>query len=74
MKETIAKELIAAMKAKDELRLSVFRMLSAALTNKTIERHGASGEELSEEDAMKVVQSEMKKRRDAEKAYRDAGR
>ncbi|MFQ5926148.1 MAG: GatB/YqeY domain-containing protein [Terriglobia bacterium] len=37
-------ELTAALKAKDELRLSVLRMLKTALRNRKVEKQGALDE------------------------------
>ncbi len=77
-KDVIEAELKAAMRGGDALRLSVFRMLSAALHNREIEKRTRSGEArdapLTDEEVMQVVRAEMKKRRDAIEAYERGSR
>jgi len=68
--ENIQKELTAAMKAKDELRLSVLRMLKTALHNRRIEK----GAELDDPEALAVVKSLVKQRRESVEEYRKANR
>ena len=68
--EKIQKELTGAMKAKDELRLSVLRMLKTALHNRRIER----GAELDDPEALAVVKSLVKQRRESVEEYRKANR
>ena len=67
MKLKIQQDIKDAMRAKDELRLSVLRMLSAAMHNKELEKRAKTGkpEELSEEETVAVLRSEVKKRRDS---------
>lgn len=78
LKEKIESELRQALKAGDQLKLSVFRMLSAALHNKEIEKRTRLGEaremELTEEETIQVIRSELKKRQDAAEAYERGGR
>lgn len=61
-------KLVEAMKARNEVRVTTLRSLSAALNNAKIDNP-----EMTEEDEMKVVQSEVKKRRDAIEVYEKAG-
>ena len=68
--EKIQKELTGAMKAKDELRLSVLRMLKTALHNRRIEK----GAELDDAEALAVVKSLVKQRRESVEEYRKANR
>jgi len=68
--ENIQKELTEAMKAKDELRLSVLRMLKTALHNRRIEK----GAELDDPEALAVVKSLVKQRRESVEEYRKANR
>jgi len=68
--EKIQKELTGAMKAKDELRLSVLRMLKTALHNRRIEK----GAELDDPEALAVVKSLVKQRRESVEEYRKANR
>lgn len=67
--QTIKDQIKEAMKARDSVRLSTLKMLSAELHNATIDNHG----ELTEEQEIAVVKKEAKKRRDAIEAYEKAG-
>ena len=68
--ERIQKELTEATKAKDELRLSVLRMLKTALHNRRIEK----GAELDDPEALAVVKTLVKQRRESVEEYRKANR
>lgn len=68
--ERIQKELTGAMKAREELRLSVLRMLKTALHNRRIEK----GAELDDPEALAVVKSLIKQRHEAAEAFRQGGR
>lgn len=68
--EKIQKELTEAMKARDELRLSVLRMLKTALHNRRIEKGAA----LDDAEALAVVKSLVKQRRESVEEYRKANR
>jgi hypothetical protein len=65
--QKINKDLITAMKEKNELTLSVLRMLSAALKNKKIAL--GNKEELKDEQVLDVLKSEVKKRHDSVAEY-----
>lgn len=67
--QTIQAQIKEAMKARDSVRLSTLKMLSAELHNAAIDNHG----ELNEEQEIAVVKKEAKKRRDAIEAYEKAG-
>ena len=56
----IEKDYIDALKAKEELRVSVLRMVKAALKNAKI----AAGKELADEEVLKEIQREAKTSRD----------
>ena len=60
-----------AMKAKQNDRLSVIRMLKASLQNESIHLGVA---ELNEEQELTVLSREVKQRRDSLKEFRDADR
>ncbi len=64
----------AAMREQDARRLSVLRMLSAALKNKEIERRGSGKEAMSDEEMMDVLRTEIKRRNDASEGFRRGGR
>ena len=76
MRERIQNDIKDAMRGKDELRLSVLRMLSAAFHNRELEKRAKTGkaEELSEEEMVSVIRSEVKKRRDAIGEFEKGGR
>ncbi len=67
--EKIQQELTAAMKAREELRLRVLRMLKTALHNRKIEK----GAELEDAEAMAVVKSLIKQRHEAAGEFRKGG-
>ena len=58
------------MKARDQARLDPLRMLKAALTNKEIEK----GRALDEAEALQVVASLVKQRRDSIEQFTKGGR
>jgi len=70
LKNTIISDLTEAMKAKDANRVSVLRMVKASLMNKEIEKRA----DLTEEEAMKMLQSMVKQRKDSIEQYINAGR
>jgi len=74
LKEKISNDLKDFLKKKDELGLSVLRMMISAIRNKEIAmRHGDSIE-LSDEQVQEVLRSEIKKRKDSIVSYQDAKR
>lgn len=62
--QRIDEDLKTAMKARQAERLSVLRMLKAALKYAAIEKHGVE-KDLEEPDALAVIRKEVKKRQDA---------
>ena len=62
--ERIDNDLKDAMKAREADRLTVVRMLKAALKNAAIEKHGATGQ-LDDADAAAVIRKQVKQRQDA---------
>lgn len=66
--DTIKQEIMEAMKAHDEVKLSTLRMLSSALDYEKI----AKQHELSEEEELAIIRLEAKKRKDAIDAYTKA--
>lgn len=60
----------AAMKARDQVRLDPLRMLKTALTNKQIEK----GRDLDDAEALQVVASLVKQRRESIEQFRKGGR
>lgn len=69
--ERVAADLVAAMKERAELRLSVLRMLKAEFQRAQADK--GRGAELSEDDAQSLVRRLIKQRREAAEQYRAAG-
>ena len=68
--ERIQSDLTAAMKEKDELRLSVLRMVKSALKNKEIEKMRP----LNDLESLQVLQTLVKQRRESVDQFRKGGR
>lgn len=68
--DQLQKDMVAAMKAKDELRLSAIRMVKAALMKEKVD----SMKELDDAAEMKVLNSLIKQRREAATMFRQGGR
>jgi hypothetical protein len=72
LKETLHADMTAAMKSRDELRTATLRMALAAITNEEVA--GKTARELSDDDVVKVLGREAKKRREAAEAFDGADR
>jgi uncharacterized protein YqeY len=59
--EQIQKDMVDAMRAKQELRLSVLRMMKSAIKNKEIDKRGA----LDDKEVVQVLSTMVKQRRDS---------
>jgi len=70
VKETIAKDLITAMKSGDKLKLATLRLATSAFTYAEKEKRG----ELNDAEMMDVLAREVKKRREASAEFAKAGR
>jgi uncharacterized protein len=68
--EQIDKDLIAAMKAKAELKLSTLRMMKSALKLKQVEL----GKPLGDAEAVSVLRTLVKQRHDSAEQFRKGGR
>jgi uncharacterized protein len=68
--ERIQSDLTAAMKGKDELRLSVLRMVKSALKNKEIEKMRP----LDDMESLQVLQTLVKQRRESVDQFTRGGR
>ena len=73
LQKRIDEDLKDAMRAKDAARLSVLRLLKAALKNATIEKVGADGE-LNDADAITVIRKQVKQRQDSIESFEKGGR
>lgn len=74
LEQKINDDLKQAMRAKDELGVSVRRLLLSAVKNKAIALRQGEAVALTEEQVIEVLASEAKKRQDAIESYRSAGR
>jgi len=70
LKAQIQSDMKTAMKAGEKERLSVIRMLLAAIQTREIEERG----ELSDANVMQVVEKLIKQRKDSARQFADAGR
>ena len=70
LKAQIKSDMIATLKAGEKERLSVIRMLLAAIQTREIEERS----ELSDADVMQVVEKLIKQRKDSARQFADAGR
>lgn len=68
--EQIKSELVASMKAKDEFKTSILRMVNSALKNKQIDL----GRELTDEDVLAVIKTMVKQGKDALADFKSANR
>jgi uncharacterized protein len=68
--DQVQKDMVAAMKSKDEARLSAIRMIKAALMKAKVD----SPKPLDEAAEMQILKSLIKQRVDAAEAFRNAGR
>ena len=72
LKAQLKADLTAAMKGRDELSTATLRMLLTAVS--TEEVSGSSARELTDDEVLKVIGREAKKRREAAEAFGAAGR
>ena len=72
LKTRLHDDLTAAIKARDELRTATLRMVLAAVT--TEEVAGKQARQLSDDDVVKVLTREAKKRREAAEAFEAGNR
>ena len=70
LEKTLSADIVTAMKAKDQTRLTALRMLKTALMNKNIEK----GRELETAEELAVLSMLVKQRRDSIDQYTKGGR
>jgi hypothetical protein len=70
LSERIQKDLVAAMRVKDELRLSVLRMMKSALKYKEVEK----GKVPDDLETLQVLQTLVKQRKESVEQYVHGGR
>lgn len=72
LKATVQADLTTAMRERDQVRAATLRMALTAIT--TEEVSGATSRELGDDEVLKVLAKEAKKRKEASAAYTGAGR
>ena len=70
LRETINTDVKDAMKAKDAKKRDALRLLTSAFKQIEVDER----KELSDEDVIKIIQQQVKRRDDAATQYKDAGR
>jgi hypothetical protein len=63
--ERVQKDMVAAMRSKEELRLSTLRMMKAALQSKRMEMRIAKDANLEEKDELQVLSTMIKQHKDS---------
>ncbi|MFE5328658.1 GatB/YqeY domain-containing protein [Embleya sp. NPDC056575] len=72
LKSRLQSDLTAAIRSRDELVSSTLRLTLTAITNEEVA--GKSARELSDDEVLKVIVREAKKRREAAEAFANGGR
>lgn len=72
LKARLQHDLHDSMRAKDKVRSGTLRMVLTSITNAEVA--GDEARELDDDEVLKVVTKEAKKRKEASSAYRDANR
>ena len=72
LKERLRADLNTAMRARDQVRLRTLRMALTSITNEEVS--GDKARELSDDEVIKVLTREARKRREAAEAFESAGR
>jgi uncharacterized protein len=71
LKERLRADMTDALRSRDQVKLRTLRMALASITNEEV---SGAAHELSDEDIVKVLTREAKKRREAAEAFAAAGR
>ena len=72
LKERLRADLNAAMRARDQVRMRTLRMALTSITNEEVA--GASARDLTDDEVVRVLIREARKRREAAEAFSAAGR
>ena len=72
LKQQLKDDLTASMKARNEVETSTLRMTLAAIMNAEVA--GTEAVELSDDQVLKILQAETKKRLESAEIYQQAGR
>jgi hypothetical protein len=70
LSEQIQKDMVEAMRSRDELRLSTLRMVKAAFKNKEIDKRAP----LDEKEAQQILSTLIKQRKDSIEQFQKGGR
>jgi uncharacterized protein YqeY len=72
LKDTLRSDLTAAIRSRDQVSAATLRMVLTAVTNEEVS--GTQARELTDDEVLRVVTKEAKKRREASEAYTGAHR
>jgi hypothetical protein len=72
LKDRLRADLTTAMKARDEVRTRTLRMVLTSVTNEEVA--GDSARDLSDDEVLKLLAREARRRREAADAFQAAGR
>lgn len=72
LKDQLRADLTAAMKARDDTRTRTLRMALTSIRNEEVS--GTAAHELTDDQVVKILTREAKRRREAAAAFADAGR
>ena len=72
LKATVQDDLTSAIRGRDQVRAGTLRLALTAITNEEVS--GTSARELTDDEVLKVLAKEAKKRKEAAAAYTDANR
>src|SRR5579859_1841291 len=72
LKERLRVDLSTAIRARDQVRMRTIRMALTSITNEEVA--GASARDLTDEEVVRVLTREARKRREAAEAFSAAGR
>ncbi|QOY51214.1 GatB/YqeY domain-containing protein [Candidatus Sulfurimonas baltica] len=70
LRETINQDIKNAMKAKETKKRDALRLLTSAFKQVEVDER----KELTDEDVIKIIQTQVKRRNDSASQYKDAGR
>lgn len=70
----IKEESTAALKARDEVRLTTLRGLTSAFTNELVAQKRKPTEELGDDEALAVIKRNVKQRKDSIEQFQQGGR
>jgi uncharacterized protein len=72
LKERLRADLNAAMRARDQVRMRTLRMALTSITNEEVA--GAAARDLTDDEIVRVLAREVRKRKEAAEAFSAAGR